>query len=181
MASSSILRRWFSRGGSVGILRISIEGASHNSCCSRELAADRKMSTAAGGVRSPGPPWLMLPPRIDGGGSLAYKFHRLAENDEFSCDNKFGGGDDINIAKDVDFAGSSHGWLALFNRRNFDLHLSNPITDRHIKLPPPPLSPPPPAFRVSPPLRKKKGALLNKLHRLSRGIELQLENSRDYI
>lgn len=118
------------------------------------------MSTAAGGVRSPEPPsapWLMLPPRIDGGGSLAYKFHRLAGNDDFSCENKVGGdgdGDelhlplDIDIAKDVDFAGSSHGWLALFNRRNYDLHLSNPITDRHIKLPPPPLSPPPPAFRV---------------------------------
>ncbi|KAL1565603.1 hypothetical protein AAHA92_07797 [Salvia divinorum] len=31
--------------------------------------------------------------------------------------------------------GSSHGWLALMNRRNNDLFLSNPITRRHIRLP----------------------------------------------
>ena len=32
--------------------------------------------------------------------------------------------------------GSSHGWLALMNQRNNELFLSNPITRRHIKLPP---------------------------------------------
>ncbi|KAL3615184.1 hypothetical protein CASFOL_040845 [Castilleja foliolosa] len=31
---------------------------------------------------------------------------------------------------------SSHGWLALFNERNFDVILTNPITRRHVKLPP---------------------------------------------
>lgn len=95
------------------------------------------MNTAAG---SSEPPWLLLPPSIDGSGRLAYKFHRVAEKEEeFSCTNKMDFPADIDITKDVDFAGSSHGWLALFNRRNYDLYLSNPITDRRIQLPPLPV------------------------------------------
>ncbi|KAH6796406.1 hypothetical protein C2S51_037392 [Perilla frutescens var. frutescens] len=35
----------------------------------------------------------------------------------------------------AELVGCSHGWVALFNRRNNDLFISNPITRRHMKLP----------------------------------------------
>ncbi|KAL6552153.1 hypothetical protein OROGR_008307 [Orobanche gracilis] len=109
-SSSAILRRWMSS--------ISVEGVDY-------FNANRIS------------PWLMLPPVLDGIGNIAYKFHCLA-NQELHYKNKIGGGE-LQLAADIDnieFVGSSHGWLALQSRQNYDdLFLSNPIIDRHIKLP----------------------------------------------
>lgn len=43
---------------------------------------------------------------------------------------------DQTLPRYAEVVGSSHGWLALMNHRNNELFLSNPITRRHIKLPP---------------------------------------------
>ncbi|KAL6493343.1 hypothetical protein OROGR_033102 [Orobanche gracilis] len=128
MFSSATLRRWAG---------ISVEGAK---CFSRAI----QTATRRAGVS----PWLMLPPAVDGIGNIDYKFRSLVDYKELTYTNKIGGGEgelelpvDVDIVKDVKFVGSSHGWLALQNRRNYEnLFLSNPITGRHIKLPPPPAS-----------------------------------------
>lgn len=83
-------------------------------------------------------PWLMLPPTSDRSrGGMVYNFYSLAD-DEVVLVDKYGGGADPVEAPDDDarVVGSSHGWLALMNRRNNDLFLSNPLSRRHIKLPP---------------------------------------------
>ncbi|KAL6542799.1 hypothetical protein OROHE_010319 [Orobanche hederae] len=59
------------------------------------------------------------------------EFHCLAENEELTFRSKIEGGAgelpvDFDITKDVVFVGSSYGWLALYNRRNSDLFLTNP-------------------------------------------------------
>ncbi|KAL3639797.1 hypothetical protein CASFOL_014765 [Castilleja foliolosa] len=79
-------------------------------------------------------PWLMLPPVIEDGGDTVYKFYNLSEDKEES----FLRNSEVEMAEhDAKFVGSSHGWLALFNRRNNNhIFLYNPITGRHIKLPP---------------------------------------------
>ncbi|KAL3639775.1 hypothetical protein CASFOL_014743 [Castilleja foliolosa] len=80
-------------------------------------------------------PWLMLPPVIEDGGEMVYKFYNLSEEKEESFLRNSG----KEMADDAaaKFVGSSHGWLALFNERNNNhLFLYNPITRRYIKLPP---------------------------------------------
>ncbi|KAL3655542.1 hypothetical protein CASFOL_001328 [Castilleja foliolosa] len=79
-------------------------------------------------------PWLMLPPLIEDGGDTVYKFYNLSEDKEES----FRRNSQEEMAEDdAELVGSSHGWLALFNRRNNNhIFLYNPITRRHIKLPP---------------------------------------------
>ncbi|KAL6521555.1 hypothetical protein OROGR_018124 [Orobanche gracilis] len=126
MGSSAFIRRWISSRGSAGLFR-----------CRRipGEGAKRFMSTATtGGVSSPSAPWLMLPPAVDGSGNISYKFHCLATKSDFVRTNNVGR--ELS-ADDIQFVGSSHGWLALYNPRNSNLFLSDPITDRHINLPSP--------------------------------------------
>ncbi|KAI3466884.1 hypothetical protein Pfo_023547 [Paulownia fortunei] len=82
-------------------------------------------------------PWLMLPPAFEGG-NMVYKFYSLADKKVLSLNKRGGGGEEELDLPDDDakFVGSSHGWLALFNRRNCDLFLCNPLSRRQIKLPP---------------------------------------------
>ncbi|KAI3452249.1 hypothetical protein Pfo_008914 [Paulownia fortunei] len=82
-------------------------------------------------------PWLMLPPAFEEGGNMVYKFYSLADNKVLSLNKRGGGEEELELPDDdAELLGSSHGWLALFNRRNCDLFLSNPLSRRHIKLPP---------------------------------------------
>ncbi|KAL6577672.1 hypothetical protein OROMI_010000 [Orobanche minor] len=84
----------------------------------------------------------MLPAASDGCGSITYRFQCLAKKEKFTFTNKIGSDHqlqlpgDINVVSDVVWMGSSHGWLALYNRRNSDLFLSNPVADQHLKPPP---------------------------------------------
>ncbi|KAH6765776.1 hypothetical protein C2S52_016759 [Perilla frutescens var. hirtella] len=79
-------------------------------------------------------PWLMLPPAYEKrGGGMAYRFYSLADNEVLSFEKSDGVESPDDDARVV---GSSHGWLALLNRRNNDLFLSNPLSRRDIKLPP---------------------------------------------
>lgn len=55
-------------------------------------------------------PWILPPPVLKGG--------------------------DLVPDDDAELVGFSHGWVALLNRRNNDLFLSDPRSHRHIKLPP---------------------------------------------
>ncbi|KAL3639796.1 hypothetical protein CASFOL_014764 [Castilleja foliolosa] len=101
-----------------------------------KLSAQMTMSTCVGS--SPRSrktsPWLMLPPVIEDGGDTVYKFYNLSEDKEKSFRRK---SEEELADDDAKFVGSSHGWLALFNQRNNNnLFLYNPITRRHIKLPP---------------------------------------------
>ena len=83
-------------------------------------------------------PWLMLPPTFDRRhGGMAYNFYIPADSSVVRI-NKYGPGRDPPWVPDdnATVVGSSHGWLALMNRRNNEVFLSNPITRRHIKLPP---------------------------------------------
>ncbi|KAL1561621.1 hypothetical protein AAHA92_04302 [Salvia divinorum] len=73
-------------------------------------------------------PWLMLRPS-----SEAYKLYSLAENKVVSIKKEappppWAQGRVVHV-------GSSHGWVASFNRDNQQTFLSDPITGRHIKLP----------------------------------------------
>ncbi|XP_047949309.1 uncharacterized protein LOC125195163 [Salvia hispanica] len=83
-------------------------------------------------------PWLMLPPTFDRRrGGMVYNFYRLAD-EEVVVIKKYGQGPEPPEIPDDNarVVGSSHGWLALMNDRNDELFLSNPITRRHIRLPP---------------------------------------------
>ncbi|KAL3618531.1 hypothetical protein CASFOL_037613 [Castilleja foliolosa] len=107
----------------------------------RMLGAQMRMSTVinpkpTSSSRKLLPPWLMLPPVLEEGGDMVYKFYNLSADHELSYRKTrsiltYEMGDD-----DVKFVGSSHGWLALFNERNNHLFLYNPITSHYIKLPP---------------------------------------------
>ncbi|XP_042064241.1 uncharacterized protein LOC121807970 [Salvia splendens] len=73
-------------------------------------------------------PWLMLPPS-----SEAYKFYSLAESKVVCIDKE---APPLPWAQgQVEYVGSSHGWVASFNQDNLHTFLSDPITGRHLKLP----------------------------------------------
>uniref|UniRef100_A0A830C403 KIB1-4 beta-propeller domain-containing protein n=1 Tax=Phtheirospermum japonicum TaxID=374723 RepID=A0A830C403_9LAMI len=97
----------------------------------------------------------MLPPSTleegrgigSGVDKMIYNFYSLDDNKviSFNPSSSGGGGEEEEEEEeeesepDVDeseFVGSSHGWIALFNPWNCDLFLSNPLSRRHIKLPP---------------------------------------------
>ncbi|CAA0820290.1 Unknown protein [Striga hermonthica] len=83
--------------------------------------------------------WLMLPPAFDvtvtGAASLSYKFYNPADNKIVTLDTGKSCHERELTHLDMCFAGSSRGWLALLSP-SFDLFLYNPISRRHIKLPP---------------------------------------------
>ncbi|KAL3647749.1 hypothetical protein CASFOL_008717 [Castilleja foliolosa] len=87
-------------------------------------------TTAAHGLINNPSPCLMLPPTFDGD-NVVYNFYNLAQNKILKFNN-----DKLIPEQDTRIVGSSHGWLALFNERNLDVILTNPITRRHVKLPP---------------------------------------------
>ncbi|KAH6766904.1 hypothetical protein C2S52_017887 [Perilla frutescens var. hirtella] len=111
---------------------------SANLCCFSKLGAHRMMSSI-NSDKSPPPrisPWLVVQPPFEGGDTV-YKFYSLAEKESLSFNKRIHGGEESESPdEDAELVGSSHGWIALFNRRNNDLFLSNPLSGRHIKLPP---------------------------------------------
>ncbi|KAL3616868.1 hypothetical protein CASFOL_039262 [Castilleja foliolosa] len=113
--------------------RISDLRSTTRNCADRNLGARMTMMMSTGDNSSSISPWLMLPPVIEQGGDMVYKFYNLSEEKEESFRSK---SEDMGADVDAKFVGSSHGWLALFNKRNNHLFLYNPITCRHIKLPP---------------------------------------------
>ncbi|KAL3639740.1 hypothetical protein CASFOL_001302 [Castilleja foliolosa] len=135
--ASSVKRCWIT--GFSLLRRISARSLSNSrNFADRKLGARMMMSTAVNSTppssRVISPPWLMLPPVIEEGGDMVYKFYNLSEDKEESFRKKRSKLEEENA--DPKFVGSSHGWLALFNQRNNHLFLYNPITNRHIKLPP---------------------------------------------
>ncbi|GFP80744.1 hypothetical protein PHJA_000217700 [Phtheirospermum japonicum] len=124
----SLLRRHYSV-----LSRISARIAkSFDSSCN--LCHRSRMSTLnSAPSRIMSPPWLLLPPAFKGGGDMVYRFYNLAE-DRVETVRKTKPESELP-SDESEFVGSSHGWLALFNPRNNDIFLSNPITRRHIKLP----------------------------------------------
>ncbi|KAL3647084.1 hypothetical protein CASFOL_008052 [Castilleja foliolosa] len=99
----------------------------------------RMMST---GLNSPSP-CLVLPPTFEGGsGDMVYNLYNLVQNKVTKFNNK-----KLIPQEDTRIVGSSHGWLALFNQRNCDLILTNPVTGRHVKLPPSKSDVPPKGFK----------------------------------
>ncbi|KAH6766611.1 hypothetical protein C2S52_017594 [Perilla frutescens var. hirtella] len=136
MGSSALFRRWSGAAGIFRSLKVSADGNFNY----------RMIST----MNSFESPLLMLNPKSDGEGRFVYKFQCLAKNYVYSffsnnysnspsgrrqwnsdeLENEYG-------ISDFRFVGSSHGWVALYNERIHDLFLSDPISDRHIKLPPP--------------------------------------------
>ncbi|KAL3655578.1 hypothetical protein CASFOL_001364 [Castilleja foliolosa] len=130
----SLVNRCWATGFS--LLRRIIHLKSNRICGDIKLGS-RMMSTAVDSTPSSrimSPPWLMLPPVIEESGDMVYKFYNLSEDKEES----FLRNSEQEMAdNDAKFVGSSHGWLALYNQRNNNhLFLYNPITRRHIKLPP---------------------------------------------
>ncbi|KAL3647784.1 hypothetical protein CASFOL_008752 [Castilleja foliolosa] len=95
----------------------------------------RMMSTttvaAAHGLNNPSP-CLMLPPTFTSGSDdMVYNMYNIAQNKVLKFNNR-----KLIPEEDTRIVGSSHGWLALYNERNYDLILTNPVTRRHVKLPP---------------------------------------------
>ncbi|KAL3647783.1 hypothetical protein CASFOL_008751 [Castilleja foliolosa] len=91
----------------------------------------RTMSITAAHINNPSP-CLMLPPTFDDGSDeMVYNMYNLAQNKVLKFNNK-----KLIPEKDTRIVGSSHGWLALFDERNCDLILTNPVTRSHVKLPP---------------------------------------------
>ncbi|CAA0827516.1 Unknown protein [Striga hermonthica] len=83
-------------------------------------------------------PWLMLPPILesDSTTTAAYNFYSLGEKRvvTLTCE---GAAREVTVSGDVmHFRGSSNGWVALWNPRTHDMFLYNPISRRHINLPP---------------------------------------------
>ncbi|KAL3619421.1 hypothetical protein CASFOL_036991 [Castilleja foliolosa] len=82
--------------------------------------------------KTPSSPCLMLPPTFDDGSDdMCYNMYNLAQNKVLRFNNK-----KLMPEEDTKIVGSSHGWLSLFNERNCDLTLINPVTCSHVKLPP---------------------------------------------
>ncbi|KAL8037220.1 hypothetical protein ABFX02_11G025600 [Erythranthe guttata] len=78
-------------------------------------------------------PWLMLPPAVEGG-QVTHNFYSLGESRVLSLR----GGDGLKLGfsiYDTKFVGSSKGWLALLDKTSNDLFLTNPVSQRHLKLP----------------------------------------------
>ncbi|KAH6811370.1 hypothetical protein C2S51_025132 [Perilla frutescens var. frutescens] len=136
MGSSVLFRRWSGAAGIFRSLKVSADGNFNY----------RMIST----MNSFESPLLMLNPKSDGEGRFVYKFQCLAKNYVYSffsnnySNNPSGrrqwNSDELENEygiSDFRFVGSSHGWVALYNERIHDLFLSDPISDRHIKLPPP--------------------------------------------
>ncbi|KAL3637034.1 hypothetical protein CASFOL_019333 [Castilleja foliolosa] len=107
-------------------------------CISHKVYTTRRMSTISTSTRIDSP-WLMLPPSFkDDDDEMVYNFYSLSENKVLSF-NKRDPKDEnptLSPADDSKIVGSSHGWLALFDPSTYDLYLSNPLTRKHIKLPP---------------------------------------------
>ncbi|GER35752.1 hypothetical protein STAS_12049 [Striga asiatica] len=84
-------------------------------------------------------PWLMLPPAFDvdvnGAASRSYKFYSLADNKIVTLITGKNSTEELTKPL-MCFRGSSHGWVVLYDRRSLELFLYNPITRRHIILPP---------------------------------------------
>ncbi|KAL3647782.1 hypothetical protein CASFOL_008750 [Castilleja foliolosa] len=90
----------------------------------------RRMTTVSC-LKNPSP-CLMLPPTFDeGSDDMVYNMYNIAQNKVLKFNNK-----KLIPEEDTRIVGSSHGWLALLDERNGDLILTNPITRRHVKLPP---------------------------------------------
>ncbi|KAL3655331.1 hypothetical protein CASFOL_001117 [Castilleja foliolosa] len=135
----SLVKRGWATGFS--LLRRISDLKSTRQCADRKLIARMMMSTAVNSTPSSSsrvmsPPWLMLPPVFSEGGDMIYKFYNLSEDKEESFPKNRSNSEEEIADDDANFVGSSHGWLALFNKRNNHLFLYNPITSRHIKLPP---------------------------------------------
>ncbi|KAG8384986.1 hypothetical protein BUALT_Bualt04G0175200 [Buddleja alternifolia] len=87
-------------------------------------------------------PWLMLPTGGFPTDNRVYWFYSLLEHTFIGVPKRCGEevdvpDDDIEVPDDdAEVIGSSHGWIASYNRLNFDMFLSNPGSGRHIKLPP---------------------------------------------
>ncbi|KAL6526328.1 hypothetical protein OROMI_029971 [Orobanche minor] len=83
--------------------------------------------------------WLMLPPPpASEGGVMSFKFYSLVEKKVLTLTRSEEKELTSNLMPNrrFRFRGSSLGWLALLNPHNLDLFLYNPISRRHIKLPP---------------------------------------------
>ncbi|KAL3624273.1 hypothetical protein CASFOL_033089 [Castilleja foliolosa] len=83
------------------------------------------------------PPWLMLP--LAFGGAMVHNFYSLSENKVITLTGS-GENELTDLMSKPNhhrvLTGSSHGYLALFNKQNLDLFLYNPISGNHIKVPP---------------------------------------------
>ncbi|KAL3655577.1 hypothetical protein CASFOL_001363 [Castilleja foliolosa] len=126
----SLVKRGWATGFSL-LRRISVLKSTRN--CGNITLGYRMMSTAVNSTPSSKivSPWLMLPPE---GGDMVYKFYNFSEDKEESFPRN---SQEEMADDDAKFVGSSHGWLALFNQcNNNHIFLYNPITGRHIKLPP---------------------------------------------
>ncbi|KAL3619291.1 hypothetical protein CASFOL_036861 [Castilleja foliolosa] len=143
-SSPSLFRPIFHRSSKCLISnnRISFSSFSNNRISFRSSSSlfRRRMSIAAAlpSIIQNSPPWLMLPPAFDGG-AMNFNFYSLSENKVITL----AGSEEKELADLMSkpnhhrvLRGSSHGWLALFNKQNLDLFLYNPISRRHIKLPP---------------------------------------------
>ncbi|KAL6578021.1 hypothetical protein OROMI_010349 [Orobanche minor] len=80
-------------------------------------------------------PCLMMPHYVVGEGPMVYKFLSIIWDKEVHFHNR-GGKEEVELMQDerTKWAGSSHGWLALFNSGN--MCLLNPTSGRRIPLPP---------------------------------------------
>ncbi|KAL3624313.1 hypothetical protein CASFOL_033129 [Castilleja foliolosa] len=144
MSSLSVLFRWFA-GGS---FKYPISNSPICSLSSKSTASFKFFTSIFRrqvSSNSISPPWLMLPPAFEGGGGalMRHNFYSLTENKVITLagtgakeitDVMMMSKPPINHHRVI--RGSSHGWLALFDELNLDLFLYNPISGRHIKLPP---------------------------------------------
>ncbi|KAL6501143.1 hypothetical protein OROHE_025340 [Orobanche hederae] len=120
-------------------------------------------------------PCLMMPPYVVGEGPMVYKFLSIIWDKEVHFHNR-GGKEEVELMQDerTKWAGSSHGWLALFNSGN--MCLLNPTSGRRIPLPP---------YRGSPFLDKEespfplKGCFMPSRPQLQLGAHWSLEGQEE--
>ncbi|KAH6811644.1 hypothetical protein C2S51_025406 [Perilla frutescens var. frutescens] len=136
--ASSVIGRFFQKRAVAGIF---ISPTFCRFCGRRSTSYARFSNSRCGDYRmistisSRKVPSLILPPPFEGD-DMVYKFYGLAENKVWSSSKSSRGEESESPDNDAEMVGSSHGWIVLFNRRNNDLFLSNPLSRRHIKLPP---------------------------------------------